>query len=457
MGVVYMKKNIKHSILIIAVFVIMFAVIGDIASTFFIPEKYTTTSRYQILNRNKNNSDQKNSNYSSNYIDLFTCKEFEEIFSKNCSLDYSTSQLRKMTKIKPVKKTCWFDVIITCESKSDAYVLQQTFEYSAKHYSALNDFNFALADPAEIPRKPSLPNIPLNTFISAVAGLFVGCIVLLIRPKQQVLLESEKEVKSITGIPVIAQIPFLNNRNRPEIFLDQCHNVFYKESFNELFTELKYVSDEPCSVITVCSPSKGDGKTTVAVNLAVTAAMNNMCVLILDGNFRNNSFQRYFITEDDDPGFADIISGRALIKHAIKATDRSSLFILPSGNAGTEPAGTLLLSKTNSIISKLKPMFDMIIIDTPAVRDYSDVMTFKEITDAFVLTVDSTETSDDELKHVLKSFELSDVHIKGIVINKAPVSKAAERHNKALATGKHSKPPKLKNNKSRNEFINMKL
>lgn len=460
MGVVFMKKNIKHSILIVAVFVIMSAVIGDVVSTFFISEKYTSESRYQIINRNKNESSKKD--YASNYMELFSCDEFMEIFSKNCSLDYTTAQLKKMTKVKPVRKSCWFDVLITCESKSDAYVLQQTFEYSAKHYSALIDFNFALVSPAKLPDEPSVPNIPFSIFISSLIGLVTGCIALIITPKQKILLENEKDVNNVTDIPVIGHIPILNNKSKPEIKLNECHNLFFKNSFDELFKKLKYVSDDPCCVITLCSPAKGDGKTTVAVNLAITAAMNGMCVLLLDGNFRNNSFKRYFNINDDDPGFADIISGRTKIKEAIKTTDQRSMFILPSGNAGIEPAGTLLLSKTNSIISKLKPMFDMIIIDTPAVRDYSDAVTFKEITDAFVLTFDSTETFDEDLRHALKSFELSDTAIKGIVLNKIPARMAAEKNNISLPETKTSAPaPKIQKQKqkqnNKNEFINMKF
>lgn len=458
MGVVFMKKNIKHSILIVAVFVIMSAVIGDVVSTFFISEKYTSESRYQIINRNSTQSKSSKKDNASKYMELFTCDEFMEIFTRNCSLDYNTAQLSKMTKFKPVKKTCWFDVLITCESKSDAYVLQQTFEYSAKHYSALIDFNFALVSPAEIPKKPSIPNIPFNIFVSAVIGFLAGCITLLILPKQQLLLETDKDVKNVTDIPVLTQVPVLKNINKPEIKLDQCHNLFFKNSFNELLDKLKYVSDSPCCVITVCSPSKGDGKTTVAVNLAIAAAMNDICVLLLDGNFRDTSFKRYFNIEDDDPGFADIISGRTKLKDAIKTTDQNSLFILPSGNAGIEPAGTLLLSKTNSIISKLKPMFDMIIIDTPAVRDYSDVMTFKEITNAFVLTIDSTETFDENLSHALKSFELSDIPIKGIVVNKIPARLISEKYNASLSEkGTSAVVRKNKKQKNKNEFINMKI
>ena len=459
MGVVYMKKNIKHSILVVAVFIIMSSVIGAVVSTFFITPKYTSVSRYQILSRKQNESGSSKKSFASDYTYLFKTEEFMEIFSKNCSLDYSISQLTKMTKVKPIKKTCWFDVLITCESKSDAYILQQTFEYSAKHYPTLIDYNYALVDPAKIPQTPSVPNIPLSVLLSAAFGLFAGCITLLILPKQQLLLENESDVKDVTGIPVISKIPFLTNRNKPEIKLNECHNVFFKNAFNELLMKLKYISDEPCIVITVCSPSKGDGKTTVAVNLAMSAAQNNICTLILDSNFRNGSFKRYFNTEDDDPGFADIISGRTDIRHAIKSTEQNSLFILPSGNAGTEPAGTLLKSKSGSIISKLKPMFDLIIIDTPAVKDYSDAITFKEITDAFILTIDSNDTFDEDLRHALKSFELSEIKIKGIVINKVPVKQFTEKLNKSKFINAQTAPVQKKNAKkiSKNEFINMKF
>lgn len=437
----------------------MSAVIGDVVSTFFISEKFTSTSRYQILDRNETGRKSSKKEYASNYIKLFTCDEFMNIFEKNCSLDYSASQLSKMTKIKAIRKSCWFDVSITSGSKSDSYILQQAFEYSTKHYAEVINYDLALVNPAKIPSKPSSPNIPFNTFVAAFIGFTAGCIALMIIPKQRILLENEEEVKNITKIPVIAKIPFVTSRLGTVIRIDQSRNVFFKRAFSELMPHINNISDDPCSVITVCSPSKGDGKTTVAINMAISAAMNNKCVLILDSNFRNSTFRRYYNIEDDEPGFADIISGRAKIKEALKTTDHSSLFILPSGTAGLNPAGMLLLSKTKNIISKLKPMFDLIIIDTPAVNDYSDVMTLKEITNAFILTIDSETTNDEDLKRALKSFELSEIYVKGIVLNKMPVRTAAEESKKILIKSPVEAPVQQKKskNKRKNEFINMKF
>lgn len=138
-----------------------------------------------------------------------------------------------------------------------------------------------------------------------------------------------------------------------------------KESYNSIRTNLLYYNavQEQCPIYVFSSSLPGEGKTTTAINIAITFAESGKRTLLIDGDMRNPSIHKYFMCQKT-PGLSEYLAGIET-KVQFVDTSHSSLKIIPSGDIPPNPASLLLGSKMDEFLSLCKNNFDCIIIDAP--------------------------------------------------------------------------------------------
>jgi capsular exopolysaccharide synthesis family protein len=182
-----------------------------------------------------------------------------------------------------------------------------------------------------------------------------------------------------------------------------------REGYNQLATNLAFSrSGKPPQVVVVTSPLPGEGKSTVAMNLAVTLAQSGTRVLLIDADLRRGVMAAALgITQE--PGLAEVLSGSVPpleARQALRVSDREFLDVIPCGRSPQNPPA-LLGTELASLLSVLRTEYETIILDTPPVNVVADVKLAAVHSDGVVLVARAGVTSiealtfaNEELRHV---------------------------------------------------------
>lgn len=181
----------------------------------------------------------------------------------------------------------------------------------------------------------------------------------------------------------------------------------------------KIASEVGHRTILVTSPVKGDGKTTVAANLAAAMALDyEQQVLLIDADLRSPSIHRYFGISAT-PGLSEYLgsnNGSDLVSY-IRNTSLPGLRILPAGNSSAVSAELLASEKMKSLVRELPEMFPghQIIVDTSPILSTSDPLILSRLMDATIMVVRAGKTPRNCLSAAFKSVGAN--KIMGVVLN----------------------------------------
>lgn len=178
--------------------------------------------------------------------------------------------------------------------------------------------------------------------------------------------------------------------------------------------------DSPPKSILFVSPGAGQGASTLAAGVALTAAQANpqLRLGLLDGNFRSPSLERLFQIPGS-PGVIDALSGTTAPEELGYALGiHSNLFVIPAGTVADDPLALLRREKMVSLITNLSSRFDMLLIDSAPVNQYPDAQLIAGIVDAAVLVVDVSRAPREAIAKAKQVIHISQGHLVGTVLNR---------------------------------------
>lgn len=176
------------------------------------------------------------------------------------------------------------------------------------------------------------------------------------------------------------------------------------------------VIKDGCKKLVITSSVPHEGKSTTAVNLAVSLAQAFKRVLLVDCDLRKARIHRA-LGIPGDPGLTNVLSGLADISDAVHATRYQNLYCLPAGLAAPNPAEMLASERMLSTLAQLEPQFDYIIFDTPPINVVSDALPLIKISDGVVLIVRAGTTVYADFDQALSALEFIEAHIIGVIVN----------------------------------------
>ena len=202
--------------------------------------------------------------------------------------------------------------------------------------------------------------------------------------------------------------------------VDKLPKSITAESYRSLRTNIQYSSiDKQVKTLVVTSSNAGEGKSTVAGNLAYTFFQSGKRVLIIDCDLRKPSLHRKF-NVSNEVGLTDVLVGTSELNKVMKKID-DSLYLLTTGTLPPNPAEIIGSNTMENFLDECKINFDYIILDTPPILPVTDSKLLAIKADATVLVVRS-EIS--KLKHVSQAFkELGKVNanVIGTILNEVEV------------------------------------
>lgn len=348
------------------------------------------------------NSDRIKNRVLGNYVN-----EYETRFNKLPSqiIEYARLERDKLTNEK---------IYILLEEKYQEALINQNARIG----------NVTIIDPAFESLLPSKPNRVFLLVSGAVFGLILGIGFVITRNYLDKSIKTPDDLEN-NGYSILAWIPSIDIKEKsdlssPDEFIvasDAKSSI--SEAFKVLRTRVQYakIEEEPLKTILITSTIPGEGKTTVAVNLAGSFALDGKNVLLIDCDLRKPRVHSV-MGVNRYPGLTDLLFGNNDLSEVIRPTKFDNMHFIPSGTIPPNPSellGSLQMKKT---LENLKTQYDIIVLDSPPSISVTDSEILFKITDGTLLVVQSLKTPMDAFSKVYDRFNsFSEPNLLGTVLN----------------------------------------
>jgi capsular exopolysaccharide synthesis family protein len=262
-------------------------------------------------------------------------------------------------------------------------------------------------------------------FLGLVAGLGLAYLV----DMADKSFRNPEEVRNELGVPILGHLPIIvpeamrRKKGEPASTIGDMVFTHHKpksttsEAYRAVRTALNFgIRGEGHKVIQVTSPDPGDGKSTLAGNLAVCMAQSGKRVLLVDADFRRPRVHKLFGAEPL-VGLSSIIKGTSDLADAVVASEVENLYLLPCGPRPANPSELLSSPRFSEMIHVLREQYDIVLIDTPPVLAVTDPCVVAPRVDGVVLLIRITKHVRPHAKRALESLESLGANLLGIVVN----------------------------------------
>lgn len=304
-----------------------------------------------------------------------------------------------------------------------------------------------VVDDADYPTKASGMSWPIMTAIGAVAGLLVGFILAIIAGVADKRLRGRETIEETTGGLLLGNLPSDPVR-RTAGFADLSGTALYAEWLRELRNNLRFATTPdgaPPRVIAVTSPSKEEGRTTVAIDLAAALAESGRSVILVDGDLSAPHIANVLPLSNDakaragSSGVSTVLSGEDQLASSVISNvvlGDNTIALLPSGPVPLRPGQLWAGDRARAVFDDLARNFDYVIIDTPPLNEYSDGANIAALGDGAILLARIRSTKGTALRRALQALKSANVHLIGTVATFDPVSSVMRRrHGKPRGNG----------------------
>jgi tyrosine-protein kinase Etk/Wzc len=340
------------------------------------------------------------------------------------TIDTQIAQMKTRLKSFPGQETqiAQLQIENTIASETYKYLLGQL--QAAELQQATVAPYIALLDGASPPYRIGT-TLMQKVLLGFLVGLLLGLAGAFFLEYLDQTIKSASDVQRVVGVPVLAQIPFdsklavAGNGRRHAIIaitsLDPDDPA--AEAYRALRTNVTFVgAEKPLQFISVTSPGPGEGKSTTAVNLALTLAQGGNRTVLIDGDLRRPLVHRAFDISQD-PGLTDVLIGRVSSREAIRPDVAANLDVLPAGASPPNPSELLGSGAMHALIGDLRRTYDYIVIDTPPTLPVTDAAVVATTADATILVVKSGDTEETAAQRAVDMLNRVNARIAGAVLN----------------------------------------
>ena len=239
------------------------------------------------------------------------------------------------------------------------------------------------------------------------------------------------EIRNHLGVSVIGHIPVIPDEKknkkqaenltagmaRPEMRTIHSPKGRIAEAYRAVRTAVYFnIRNAGSQVIQVTSPSPGDGKTTLATNLAVSIAQSGKKVLLIDADFRRPRCHKMF-GASDQVGMSAVIEGTVEWTEAVQTTEVENLSLLACGKRPENPSELLTSRRFEELLSLFREKFDLVIVDTPPILAVTDPLNVAPRVDGIIVVLRLSKSARSSSKRTLDILEEVGGNVLGVVVN----------------------------------------
>ncbi len=283
--------------------------------------------------------------------------------------------------------------------------------------------SISILEVARAQNSPVKPKKAQTAGIALVIGLMMGLGASLLQDWVDQRLRSVEEIRATLELPVLGVIPHMFGKLAPsdrgqEVHLRPRSNV--AEAYRTVRTAIYFgAPDARTKTMLVTSPSPGDGKTTMASNLAIAIAQSGRKVLVIDADTRKPMMHRIFELKDDI-GLSNVLLGQVAVEAAIQRSATEHLDILPCGPLPPNPSEILNSQAFVDLIDALSSKYDQIVIDSPPVEPVTDARILAASCDVTVLVLRAERSTRRLSVHARDALIGVGANLLGVIVNAVP-------------------------------------
>ncbi len=435
---------IKSKKLVIATILVIFIVLGCIYSYHYVVPKYRATSSLLLIPNSASegtvimNSDLTvnadltvNSGLIETYRSIGENSKVMKQVIHNLGLDMTEEELLKDIKITIMKDTYVIQVAVTNTNPEIAMQIAKEFdEVFLKEIGEIYHLNnVGIVDEAQLPDEPYNINHIKDMVLFMVAGIGVAFATIMIFYLFDNTIKSEEEIEKYVHLKSLGSIP-LNQDKTQEIVSREKAKSYVTECINTIRTNILYMNSAKNAqtiLITSCTPR--EGKSWVSANIATAFAETDKKVLLIDSDMRKGRAHKIFKVSNYEglSNYLYAMTGKAkkdikLGKQYIQETKIPNLHILTNGAIPPNPSELLESGKMKELLSDLKKVYDIIIVDAPPCKLVTDSIILSTLVDSTILVANSEKTKMKDFNEVKKAIQMVDGEIIGAILNKKKIS-----------------------------------
>lgn len=316
-----------------------------------------------------------------------------------------------------------------------------------------------LLDRATVSPEPVFPPKELIVALGGLLGIGLGCLLALSidfrDSRLRGLLDLERALNPF-GVPVLGQLPLLPpdsrlgagnaraQRKQRDLYAHKFPQSLMAERCRGIRTSIAFVQGgDPASTIMITSPSSSEGKSSTAMNLALSFCQAGKSVLVIDADMRRPRLHQVFDTDPKRTGLSALLAGEAEIDDAvIPQPDGApeSMSIMVCGDIPEDPAEKLDSHALRKLLLGLKERFDIVILDSPPILPVADPLILARQVDGVIMVSRCEQTRRGELQRAMGSLMQSDANMLGVVLNE--VDARQERYDYGGGSGYYTYKPR---------------
>lgn len=294
---------------------------------------------------------------------------------------------------------------------------------------------------AELPFDPAWPNFSSTLALAFPAGLVMAVVMTLLRGTMSQQVWDGAQVARASDLPNLGMVPHLPRRGlllrrqTPARYLSGHVRSSYGEAVRSLVSIWSDGTADPMptGVLLIASGLPGEGRTTIAVSMAITAAQEGMRALLLDMDAGNHGASRILGLTPAATSFGDMVAAGPQPGSAVQSVPGHKGLDLMAFQHGTQLTPRILNRFATQTLPHLRQHYDLIVIDSPPTLAIADAGRLGAIADEALLVVRAGKTSLRTLRSALNRLRIGGVRVAGVVINDV----SARRYQQLNEGGNH--------------------
>jgi len=342
----------------------------------------------------------------------------ELAFIKKDLLNQTIGKYQEELLTFPLKKIKQSKLALELEVSSNMYNNLLSYLAESEIAQSIDFANYRIAEFAKQPQKVNFPNKKLNMILGIILGclwaFFIGFFV----EYTDDTLRSHEDIKRLGNINLLGRV-YKGSGFTSKLLLNPS---LPKSQVVETYRSMKnniYIAGngQPPETLIITSSVKGEGKSTIATNLAMAYAMEGRQTLLVDGNLRLPRIHK-LLPVVKNKGFSGLLNG-AEIKDCVSNTGFKQLDVLTSGPVPDDPGGLIEACKLEAVLADFHLSYDLVIFDSPPLAAAGDaILLHRKMAADSILVAEPGKVTYKVLADSLSMFEKSGGKLIGVVVNK---------------------------------------
>ncbi len=282
--------------------------------------------------------------------------------------------------------------------------------------------NITVLDEARAPTEPAWPNKAQLSLVVVILALFCSVGVAFVLDYMDRTVRKPEDIEEELRIPFMGFVPSTqlsgNNSHSHEKVIMTDPSSGPAESYRKVRAKINvYRSDSHARTFAVTSTTAGEGKTSLATNLAISFAQANLSALLVDADMRHPKIHDIFGIERM-PGLGEYLDGECTWESIVRPSGLHGLSLIPAGTGGSRSAELLESPRLRELFESGPRKFDVMIIDSPPVLGVADASILTNAADATIFVIQASQNSKWLIRRAGKELRAAEANVIGAVLNR---------------------------------------